>query len=184
MLGVAGSLLVQGGAPALTVSAVARSLSAPSGSVYYRFESRDHLVAALWLRTVERFDRDVVAGLATEGNLVTIGAAVARQVVEWCAANPTDAHVLTRLSMADLVDGKVPADLARRARQVARRQRRAVERFADRLRLDVEVVRFAVVTIPYAAVRRAIAEGAEIPPWTSDAVERAAAAVLSEHTET
>ena len=70
MLDAAGALLVAGGAHGLTASAVARSLSAPSGSVYHRFASRDHLAAALWLRTVERFDRDVVAGLHADGHAV------------------------------------------------------------------------------------------------------------------
>lgn len=179
MLDAAGGLLVSGGAHALTASAVARSVSAPSGSVYHRFVSRDHLVAALWLRTVERFDRDVVAGLHAEGDPVAVGIAVARRVIDWCVANPVDAHVLTELSMADLTEDKVPVDLVRRADRLQRHQRRSVEHLARRLGLPTDQVAFAVATIPHAAVRRAVRDRQPIPRWTTQAVARAARAVLT-----
>lgn len=182
MLGAAGDLLVSGGATALTASAVARSLSAPSGSVYHRFASRDHLAAALWLRTVERFDRDVVVGLYADGDPVSVGGTVASGVVDWCIANPVDAHVLTRLSMSDLTEDRLPADIVRRACGLRRQQRRAIEHLATRLDLAVDQVTFAVVAIPYAAVRRFVGDGEQIPPWTARAVERASRAVLADDT--
>jgi AcrR family transcriptional regulator len=43
------------GPAAVTMARVARAAGAPSGSVYYRFPSRAELLAALWLRTVGRF---------------------------------------------------------------------------------------------------------------------------------
>lgn len=180
MLGAAGDLLVAGGAAALTASAVARSLSAPSGSVYHRFASRDHLAAALWLRTVERFDRDVVAGLSADGDPVAVGGSVASAVVDWCIADPVDAHVLTRLSISDLTEDKLPADIVRRARGLRRRQRQSIQQLATRLDLAVDQVTFAVVAIPYAAVRRFVGDGEPIPAWTAHAVGRAARAVLSD----
>ncbi|MGK2950609.1 MAG: TetR/AcrR family transcriptional regulator [Acidimicrobiales bacterium] len=182
MLDAAGELLVSGGEHALTASAVARSLSAPSGSVYHRFASRDHLAAALWLRTVERFDGDVVVGLSAPGDPVAVGVAVAGLVVEWCVANPLDAHVLTGLSMADLTEGTMPADVVRRAQALRRKQRRAIEHLAARLDLPADQVSFAVAAIPHAAVRRAVGDRQPIPPWTAPAVERAARAVLTDET--
>lgn len=179
MLEAAGTLLASRGAAGLTASAVARSLSAPSGSVYHRFASRDHLAGALWLRTVERFDRDVVAGLYADGDPLDVGAAVASRVVEWCVANPLDAHVLTQLSMAELTEAKVPGEVARRAQVVRRRQRRAVEHLAARLALAVDQVTFAVATIPYAAVRGSVGDRRAIQPWTVAAVGRAARAALA-----
>lgn len=184
MLDAAGGLLVAGGADGLTAVAVARSLSAPSGSVYHRFASRDHLAAALWLRTVERFDSDVVAGLLADGDPVAVGVSVAGHVVDWCVAHPVDANVLTELSMDDLTEDKVPADVVRRARAVRRRQRRAVEHLATRLDLPVDQVTFAVAGIPYAAVRRAVGDRKPIPRWTAQAVARACRAVLTNETST
>jgi AcrR family transcriptional regulator len=180
MLDAAGALLASGGTQALTATAVARSLSAPSGSLYHRFESRDHLAAALWLRTVERFDRDVVAGLYADDDPVAVGTSVARGVVEWCAANPVDAHVLTRLSMADLTEDKVPADVAQRAYLLQLNQRRSIEHLATRLRAPTDQVTFAVAGIPYAAVRRVLGDRQPIPPWMAEAVARASRAVLTD----
>ncbi len=184
MLDAAGDLLVDGGASALTASAVARSLSAPSGSVYHRFASRDHLAAALWLRTVERFDSDVVSGLYADGDPVDAGVSVAAHMIEWCLANPVDANVLSGLSMADLTEDKVPADVVRRAHALQRQQRRAIAHLATRLDLPVDQVTFAVAAIPYAAVRRAVGERRTIPHWTAQAVARAARAVLTDDTTT
>lgn len=182
MLDAAGELLVSGGAQELTASAVARSLAAPSGSVYHRFASRDHLAAALWLRTVERFDRDVVAGLYADGDPVAVGVSVAGRVVDWCVANPVDAHVLTRLSMADLTEDKVPASVVRRAAALRRQQRRAIEHLASRLDLPADLVTFSIATIPYAAVRRAAGDRQPIPRWAAQAVARASRAVLTNET--
>lgn len=182
MLDAAGDLLVAGGAHGLTASAVARSLTAPSGSVYHRFASRDHLAASLWLRTVERFDREVVAGLYADGDPVAVGVAVARRMVEWCVAHPVDAHVLTGLSMADLTEGKMPADVVRRAEAIRSQQRRAVEHLATRLDLPLDHVRFGVVTIPYAAVRRSVGDHRSIPGWAPQAVASACRAVLTDDT--
>ena len=184
MLDAAGDLLVAGGAHAVTASAVSRTLSAPSGSVYHRFASRDHLAAALWLRTVERFDRDVVAGLYDDGDPVDVGVSVAAHVVDWCVDNPVDAHVLTGLSMADLTEGTVPADVVRRASRLRRQQRRAIEHLAARVDLPVDQVTFAVASIPYAAVRRQVGDRQPIPRWTAQAVARASRAVLTDDTTT
>jgi AcrR family transcriptional regulator len=179
MLDAAGELLACGGTQALTATAVARSLSAPSGSVYHRFASRDHLAAALWLRTVERFDRDVVAGLYADGDPVAVGTSVARGVVEWCVANPVDAHVLTRLSMADITEDKMPAAVAERAHLLQLHQRRSIEHLATRLRIPTDQVAFAIAGIPYAAVRRVLGDRQPIPPWMAEAVARASRAVLT-----
>ena len=184
MLDAAGGLVMSGGVRALTAAAVARALFAPSGSVYHRFASRDHLAAALWLRTVERFDRDVVAGLYADGDPVAVGVSVACHVVDWCVAHPLDAHVLTGLSMDDLTEDKVPADVVERGRAIRHQQRRAIEHLATRLDLPVDQVIFAVAGIPYTAVRRAAGDGNAIPRWTAQAVARASRAVLTNETTT
>src|SRR6516162_3655310 len=47
----------------VTVSSVAGSLGAPTGSFYHRFPSRDALLGVLWLRTVREFQVGVAAAL-------------------------------------------------------------------------------------------------------------------------
>ncbi|WP_433060346.1 TetR/AcrR family transcriptional regulator [Dactylosporangium sp. CS-033363] len=64
LLDAAVRLVVAGGPKALTMAAVAREAGGPSGSVYHRFAGRPALAAALWLRTVERFQDGFLAALA------------------------------------------------------------------------------------------------------------------------
>lgn len=180
MLDAGATLLVAGGAKALTASGVARSLSAPSGSVYHRFSSRDHLGAALWMRTVERFDAEVVTGLRASGDAVEVAVAAARHVVEWSIENPLDAFILTRFRREDLSEDDAPAELARRARDLGDRQREAIEQLAERLERPPDLVSFAVAGIAHAAVRRHVGERQPIPAWVSDGVERAVRGLLTE----
>src|SRR3954468_24526596 len=89
LLDAAVRLVEAGGPTALPVAAVAREAGGPSGSVYHRFSGRPALAAALWLRTVERFQAGFFQAVA-EGH----PARAARHVVAWCRAHPGEARVL------------------------------------------------------------------------------------------
>jgi AcrR family transcriptional regulator len=184
ILDAAASLLVEGGAAALTASGVARALSAPSGSLYHRYASRDHLAAALWMRTVERFDAEVVAALAGPGDPLDLAVDAARRMIAWSRDNPVDAFVLTMFRREDLTDDDMPDALAARARALGERQARLIEQLAERLGRPTEMVTFAVAGIPLAAVRGYISDRAGIPGWMPDSVERAVRAALEAPTTT
>lgn len=178
VLDAAAAILADGGPTALTAAGVARHLSAPSGSVYHRFGSRDELAAALWMRTVERFDADVVTILAGTGDAIETAVSAARAMVAWTRANPTDALILTLFRREDLTSGETDGELADRARSLARRQRAMIAHLADRLQRTPDEVAFAVAGIPMAAVRTPIERRTSIPDWVDDAVERAVRSVL------
>src|SRR5690606_14827873 len=93
LLDAAAALVAEGGPGAATMTAVARAASAPSGSVYHRFPGRPALLAALWLRTVERFQQGFLAALDTDPPAQAAPAA-ARHVVAWCRAHPNEARIL------------------------------------------------------------------------------------------
>lgn len=179
ILDAAASLLTGGGPSALSVAGVARRLSAPSGSLYHRFESRDHLAAALWMRTVERFDAEAVAILRDPADPVDVAVAAARGVVEWSTAHPLDASVLTMFRREDLLGPDVGADLDRRARALGRRQRAAIDHLASRLGEQRDLVAFAVAGIPLAAVRPYVGDQRTIPAWVADRVESAVRGALA-----
>lgn len=181
ILDAAAALVARAGPAALTASAVARSVNAPSGSVYHRFRSRDVLAAELWLRTVERFQDGLAEAIAGDDPLEDARAA-ARFVLSWTRANPAEAAVLLLHHSRDLLDDGWPEDLV--ARNSAQRQRVAglLRRLGDRLgvrdRHDRRRVRFAVVDLPYAAVREPLTRGTAPPVDLDDVVDDALLAVL------
>lgn len=177
--------LIAHGPAGLTVQGVAAALSAPSGSVYYRFASRDMLTASLWLRSVERFQ----AGLFTllddpDGHAVAHRAA--GHVLTWSRASLDDARVLMLYRGRDLVTAAWPSALQdRNTEQLAR-----VDAFLTELgrRLGgtdpaaMRRIRFAVVDIPYAAVREALLGGEPPAPELDALVESAVTALLTPFT--
>jgi AcrR family transcriptional regulator len=68
-LAAARDLAVQDGPAAVTVSSVTERLGAPSGSFYYRFASREVLLAELWLATALAFQKGFVAAIKADDGL-------------------------------------------------------------------------------------------------------------------
>ena len=62
-LAAARKLVAVGGPDAATVGSIGEELSAPVGSFYHRFPSRDVLLAELWLETVLAFQDGFVPPL-------------------------------------------------------------------------------------------------------------------------
>lgn len=88
LLDAAVALAAAGGPAAVTMSAVAQAVGAPSGSVYHRFAGRPALLAEVWLRTVERFQRGYLAVLDGEPDPHRAARAGSRYVVAWSRENP------------------------------------------------------------------------------------------------
>jgi AcrR family transcriptional regulator len=176
----AARLLAAGGPAAATTAAVARAIGAPSGSVYHRFASRDLLLARLWVRTVGRFQAVFLAALADPDlDRAAVGAALA--VPGWCRAHPDEARVLLLHRRDDLV-GRWPveldAELAGLNDGLAGALRAHAERRYGADPAGLARVTFALVDVPYAAVRRHLAAGVAPPPEVDGLVGEAVAALL------
>lgn len=171
LLDVALGLFSQGGLEAVTVAAVARAAGAPSGSMYHRFAGRDEMVARLWLRTVQRFQRGYLESLGLPGARVAARAA-ALHVVRWTRVNRVQALLLVRHGAGDIISAGVPAHV----RQVAAQQQRLLEdsfaAYRRRLEGDIEPqrLRFALIDGPYAAVRPYLLGQRPIPHAVDDIV--------------
>lgn len=174
--------MARDGAASLTLSGVARELGAPSGSIYHRFESRDLLVATLWIRTVERFQASLGAALAVEDPLSCVRA-LATAILEWCRSNPTEARLLLFHRSTDLLAEGWPAAVADRNRRQRARVARMLDDLCDRLgaRSDADRrrVAFAAIDVPYAAARAALLDGKVPPPAMDAIVDDAVVAVVS-----
>ena len=61
ILDAARTLVLRDGPRAASVAAIARESGAPVGTLYHRFGSRDAVLAAAWLRALERFQAGALA---------------------------------------------------------------------------------------------------------------------------
>ncbi|MFD2081976.1 DNA-binding transcriptional regulator, AcrR family [Actinopolymorpha cephalotaxi] len=180
LLDAAATLVADAGPRAVTVAAVARAAGAPSGSVYHRFPGRPALLAALWLRSLERFQAGFLVAVEQDTPL-TAARSAARHIVAWSRANPADATIL--LYAADDFDApEWPEEDRERHRRGNRRVARAVGeigrglgRTSDR---DKELLRMAIVDLPYSVVRRYYRSGQRIPRHAEDLAAECAATLL------
>ncbi|MFC5185084.1 TetR family transcriptional regulator [Actinomadura harenae] len=197
LLDAAVDLAFEAGPAGVTVAAVARAAGAPSGSVYHRFPSAAALLAAVWLRALERFQDGFVAA-ATSGPADRAALDAARHVVSWSRAHPREALVL-QYGPRDFGQAEWPdADKDRLARG-NRRVREALDALATRLAAlpaahptghpappagrhglppDPGRVVLAVVDVPQSVVARHLREGTPIPASADDLVAETAAVLL------
>ena len=181
ILDAALGLISEGGTAAATVTAIAQRLGAPSGSIYHRFPSRDLLLATLWLRTVREFQSGFLSSLENDDPLTAARDAV-RHTLEWTSAHPSEAAVLSMHRREDLI-ARWPEELGDELRRLNVGVELAIRRFAAAHFGEADPVtlgraQFALVQIPYAAVRGAL-RGGGIPDWLPESVIAASLAVLT-----
>jgi AcrR family transcriptional regulator len=182
LLDAALALVAEGGPAALTLAALARAAGAPSGSIYHRFASLDALTTELWVRTVERFQQGFVEAVAIEDSLEAMVAA-ALYTSRWSRRHLAEARLLLLHRHRDLVR-RAPPELARRLeaqRAASMRVFRALVRrhFGRATSRNMAVAWFAVVDVPYGAVRRALLAGKRPPPRVDQLVEQTCRALLA-----
>ena len=161
MLDAALAVIVDGGPRAANASAIAAALGAPSGSIYHRFGSRDGLLAALWLRSVERFQRGFRAAVEID-DAEQAALDAARHVFRWSRSEPAEALLLARYRLMDLLDEpleELPLEQLQRDDAQRRRVALGLQSLAQRLDLDLPRVTLALVDLPLAAVRRPLTAG-------------------------
>jgi AcrR family transcriptional regulator len=168
LLDAAVRLVEAGGPRALSVAAVAREAGGPSGSVYHRFAGRPALAAALWLRTVERFQEGFLAALA-HGEPPR----AARHVVAWCREHHGEARILL-YGAADFDQDRWSDDERAALDAMNARVFAAVRGLGG----DLDKVTLALVDLPAALVRRHLRAGAAIPARAEDLAEETAVLLL------
>lgn len=181
ILDAARELVLRGGPRAAGVAAIAEASGAPVGTLYHRFGNRDGILAAVWLRALDRFQSRAMAA----GADATLESAVAMAVsaIAFAREFGDDARLLLTIRPADLLDADSGGELADaiKARNVplARRIREfAVELYGSADARSVDAVTAAVVDLPYSAVRR---HSGGIPPWLAGDLATAVRAVLTAH---
>jgi AcrR family transcriptional regulator len=178
LLAAATQVAAAGGPGAATIGAIAKAAGAPTGSLYHRFPSRDALLGTLWLDLVGRFQAGWIEALE-QGDTE----AAALHTPAWVREHPTEARLLLLYRREDFLAGDWPPDLAERAAHVNDRAGAVLRAFTraelgDDLPVNVRRVRFALVEIPYAAVRPYVAARQPPPPDLDALVLTASQAVL------
>jgi len=176
------TLLLRDGPRAASVTAIARESGAPVGTLYHRFGNRDGVLAAAWLRALERFQRRALAAAADPDPLAA-AVAMASSQVAFAREQPEDARLLLTLRRDDLLDAD-PSDELRASLDAInepliarlRELTQALRASAGPRALDA--VRRAVVDLPNATVRRHARDGARPPAWLQDDVATAARKLL------
>ncbi len=176
MLDAVRRLVLSGGPAAATARAVSEVTGAPSGSIYHRFPGRDDLVAAAWVRALDRFLTGFLPKLAP--GTARAGADAAAHVVAWSAANVDDAAMLARFSLRDLLRKDVSPEIAARAEALQAPLQPALRQLAKTTGATLEDVVIAVVDIPNGIVRRLLAADQRPRPRHVDATRRAARLLL------
>jgi len=158
--------LVLGGGPRVAgVAAIAKASGAPVGTLYHRFGNRDGILAATWLRALDRFQ--ALAMSATGDAALDAAVAVALSALDFAREYPDDARLLLTLRPEDLLDAEGGGELAE---AIATRNVPLIERLRTLARelygaddpRSLDAVQRAVVELPYAAVRRHIDH---LPDW-------------------
>lgn len=179
-------LLLEGGDRTVTIAAVSERSGAPIGTIYHRFGSRADLIAELWITTVRRLQTDVLAIDDPRDRPEERAVAMALATMDFCAANPHDARLLTLASREDLLRSGAlsPANEAALSELNTAVTQRLIElsaghRGASATHVDQRIM-MAAVSIPYVAVRQLLRATGDIASMRAT-VERAARAVLLTH---
>ncbi len=171
-------LVSEHGPQAVTVAAITEHLQAPTGSFYHRFKSRDALLGALWLQTVQDFQKGIEAALAA-GN----GLAAALHTPAWVRAHLNEGRLLLLYHRDDFVQGEWPEALRDQVAAETRRAKASLEKFArDSFgragRDEIRRAQFVLAEVPVAAVRQHLYRREPPPPLVDDLIRTTYRAVV------
>lgn len=185
-LDAAMQLVASGGLSAATMTAVAAKVGAPSGSLYHRFTSRNLILARLWIRTIKEFQAGYVAALQIEDTDAATEAAVAH-ILAWGRTHRQETQLMLHYRREDLA-AEWPDELGDELAGLNKSVTSAIRSYAKRrygrvTKSLISLTIFALVDIPYAAMRRHL-QGS---PRTSGELDRptltATRSVLASRTE-
>jgi len=172
------ALVSEHGPQAATIAAITERLKAPTGSFYHRFKSRDALLGALWLQTVQDFQQGIEAALAAGDGL-----AAALHTPAWVRAHPNEGRLLLLYHRNDFVQGDWPEALRAQVAAHTRRAGASLKKFARDTfgRAGFEEIRraqFVLAEVPVAAVRQHLYRREPPPPIVDELIRTTFRAVM------
>ncbi len=170
-LSAALDIISESGPGSLTIAALAGRTKAPVGSVYHRFASREVLLAELWIRTAESFQRGFLEALISDG------LEAALYTAKWVRGHLTEGRVLLLYRREELVAGNWPEDVKEHAANLARTLEKGLVSFTRKTfgsagRENVRRAAFALIDVPLAAVKAHLQKGEPPPEFLDDLIRR------------
>lgn len=183
ILDAARSVVLERGARAATVDAIAAAAGVPVGSIYHRFDSIEQLLAAVWLRAASANQRRALAVPASLDRPVESAVEVALAMYDHCLEEREDTLLLDVLRRSDLLaldTGPLSAELETANDEILAMMgalARALYGRADARGRDL--VLLALVDLPHGFAHRQLVSGRRTPARRSR-LPAAVRAVLAE----
>jgi AcrR family transcriptional regulator len=171
ILNAAAALAAKGGPRAATIAAIGTAIGAPSGSIYHRFRTRNALLGRLWLSKARVFQDQFEMALQ-HPDARQAGLEAALSLPRTARADFVGARIMLLHRREDFLSAGWPAEMKREAHRLGEQATRILDHATKRLfgRSTPAARRaavFAVLDVPFAAVRRCVATG-EPPPESID----------------
>jgi AcrR family transcriptional regulator len=184
ILEAASALVAADGPGSVTMAAIAHALKAPSGSLYHRFRSRDELLGRLWLQKAAFFQDTFAAALAEpDPRRAAIEAALS--LPRSARADLIGARIMLLHRRQDFTGDGWPPDMREEAARLGRQfdlllDESTARLFGSNTQANRLRAAFALLDIPFAAVRRHVSQNRAPPKAVDHLVAVAVAAVLDE----
>lgn len=183
ILSAAASIVAARGPGAATITAIGTAMGAPNGSIYHRFKSRDELLGRLWL-TKAQFFQDRWAKALQEPAARKAGLAAALSLPRAAREDFQGARIMLLHRREDFLSQRWPPEMQAEARRLGTQVETLLADITRRLfgRNTVSarhVATFAVLDLPFSAVRRFVGAGEPPPPLVDDLISKGYAAVIA-----
>jgi AcrR family transcriptional regulator len=165
------AIAAERGPAAVTVGLITERLSAPTGSFYHRFASRDSVLGEVWLRTVLDFQRGISSALDAGDGLLA-----ALHTPAWVREHLNEGRLLLLYHRDDFVQGEWPQSLADGVAAQTSLMEAGFVKFARLVfgragRRELRRAQFLLAEMPVAAVRQHL-QRREPPPSIVDELIR------------
>jgi len=170
-------IIAEDGLGALTIAGLSTRVTAPIGSVYHRFPSRDALIAELWLNIIESFQNEWLKILQTDGLQATLFC------MQWVRTHPSEARVMLLYRIDDLTSGEWPKDLKKRALLLSKELNDGIvsftkKKFGNVTKEYTDRTLFAIHDAPMGILRRYLQENKIPPKSVADLIRETYEAVI------